>query len=66
MTPHTGLSSTYPPGPTVQEGQNYALQGKYFYNNIEIVCITCPHSLKMGIWMGAMKSFGRTPQAPMS
>ena len=28
--------------------------GKIFYNYIEIVCVTCPNILKMGIRMCAM------------
>ena len=34
--------------------------GKIFYNHIEIVCVTCPNILKMGIRTGATKSLGRT------
>ena len=33
--------------------------GKIFHNQIEIVCVTCPNIIKMGIRMGATKSLGR-------
>ena len=34
--------------------------GKNFGNQFEIVCITCPNILKMGVRTGAMKNLGRT------
>ena len=45
--------------PQSRMGKIMLWMGKNFYNHIEIVCVTCPNSLKMGVQMGAMKSLGR-------
>ena len=34
--------------------------GKMFCNHIEILYVTCPNILKIGIWIIAMESLGRT------
>ena len=35
---------------------HFLFPSNIFYNHIEIVCVTCLNILKMGVWMGAVKS----------
>ena len=46
--------------PAIRDGKIILQMGENFYNHIEIVNVTCPNILKMGVWMGTRKSLGRT------
>ena len=52
--------------PVLPSGTEVKLQmGRNFYNYIEIVCVTCPNILKIGIQRGAMRSLGKTLWTPL-
>ena len=53
-------SQEMPPILPSRTGKIMLWMDKIFHKYIEIVCATCPNILKMGIWMGAMKSLSRT------
>ena len=48
--------------PATRDSKMMFWTGNMLYNHIEIVCVTCLNILKMGVWMGAMKSLSRTLQ----